>query len=530
MRSTTTSSFSFARNRGVRRNRSEELRLSEQRKARCVPRVFFLMGLGILIRFVLVTPSASVGTMMMMAGLDVVQVPPPTIPAEYTTTKRPPPIDNDNNEVGGKEVKDKNNSGRDRENEVVHYGDDVTTITTSAALAKDSSNTTAMSSSTIATTATTTDPKKGTTTNSSSSCPHIHLKQSTKVYKEQFLKDFPVQVPKTTTTTIIISTDDKNANEGDSLDTIPCSNIPDTCDLTNTTFGHPFLMISFGRSGTTSTWDILAGLTGDYIPRATEDMGRDKKESIAFFQARNQTEHGKCWLERLLCQKQATNRKAYQNGYGLASVYGSKWKPWHLGLNTTQARQALEWLGTQKQIKVVYNTRNMIDMFISMRKHTFLQHLFGNERTAHCYDDRELQLSHEAWDKLAAMGIPRDTPCVQIFKQIEQRTYLQIPWMMDYFERNALQTDFAAQMLDYYNVSHVRVTYEKLYFRQTADEWLRIFRYLGFGPQNKNLTLEEVFAKTTFQKTSSHDRSKRMANYDEVSRALRCTRYAEYLD
>mmetsp|Transcript_9796 Transcript_9796/g.18763 ORF Transcript_9796/g.18763 Transcript_9796/m.18763 type:complete len:477 (-) Transcript_9796:758-2188(-) len=461
--------------RGVRRNRSEELRLVEQRRARYVPRVSVLLGLGILVRFLLVTPSSTSLGLMMAVGVPSL---PPNGDGGIMDT------------VIGQEKEANGNSATIR--------------------IKAPPNTTVTTAKTK-----TTSTKTATNTSSSSSCPHIHLKKSTKVYKEQFLKDFPVQVPTT------IPKD---------WDSIPCSDIPDTCDLTNTTFGHPFLMISFGRSGTTSTWDILAGLTGDYIPRATEDMGRDKKESVAFFQARNQTEHGKCWLGRLLCQKQAQNIRAYHKGYGLASVYGSKWKPWHLGLNTTQARQALEWLGTQKHIKVVYNTRNMIDMFISMRKHTFLQKLFGNERTAHCYDDREMQLSAEAWDKLAAMGIPRDTPCVQIFKQIEQKTHLSVTWMMDYFERNVLQTDFAAQMLEYYRVDHVMVTYEKLYFRETAEEWQRIFRYLGFGPQGKNLTLEEVFAKTTFQKTSSHDRSKRMANYDEVSNALRCTRYAEYLD
>ena len=100
---------------------------------------------------------------------------------------------------------------------------------------------------------------------------------------------------------------------------------------------------------------------------------------------------------------------------------------------------------------------------------------------------------------------------------------------MDYFERNVIQTDYAMEMLDYYNVSRVTVTYEKLYFTNHAKEWTKIFSYLGFGPQ-KQLSRDEVFAKTAFQKTSSNDRSKRMSNYDEVISALRCTRFAEYLD
>lgn len=168
-------------------------------------------------------------------------------------------------------------------------------------------------------------------------------------------------------------------------------------------------------------------------------------------------------------------------------------------------------------------------MFISQHKHSVLSKLFGTERTAHCYDDRELKLSNETWQKLIDLGIPRETPCVQIFKEIEARTKLPIAHMMNYFEKNSLQTDFASEMMDYYNVSRVTVTYEKLYFTDTAEEWMRIFRYLGFGPR-QNLTLDHVFAKTAFQKTSANDRSKRMANYNEVERTLRCTRYAKYLD
>ena len=345
-------------------------------------------------------------------------------------------------------------------------------------------------------------------------CPEVKVKAKTSLYRQEFEKVFPVAVPFETV---------------DDWDSIPCANITQTCDLTNTTFGNPFIMISFGRSGTTSTWDIIAGLAGEYIPRATEDMGSSKGEARAFFEAQNQTEHGKCWLERLLCEKQEDVIKAYQDGMGKASIFGSKWKPWHEGLNSTQARQALQWLGTQKQIKVLYNTRNMVDMYISQAKHTVLADLFGDERTAHCYDDRELQLSDRAWNKLADMGIPRDTPCVQIFKAIESKTPLEIPHMMDYFQKNVLQTDFASEMLEHYNVSKVTVTYEKLYFTKSAAEWEHIFQYLGFGPQS-NLTLDQVFARTAFQKTSFNDRSQRMANYDEVKRALQCTRFTEYLD
>ena len=345
-------------------------------------------------------------------------------------------------------------------------------------------------------------------------CSPESLQHKKTMYRTAFEEEFPVKVPYTNVT---------------DWDAVPCSNIPKNCNLKDPKWGNPFILISFGRSGTTSTWDIIAGLTGEYIPNASEDEGKDKGAARAFFASQNQTESGKCWLQRLLCEKQQGVKKAWKQGLGKSSMYGTKWKPWHQGLNTTQAREALQWVGTQPYIKVVYNTRNMVDMYISKSKHQVLQDMFGAERTAHCYDDRDIQLSDKTWETLEALGIPRGTPCVQIFKEIERRMVISTPRMFDFFEKNRLQTDFAAEMLEYYNVSSVTVTYEKLYFTEDAKEWMRIFRYLGYGPQ-QNLTKDEVFAKTAFQKTSANDRSKRMANFEEVVKALHCTPYEQYLD
>ena len=55
----------------------------------------------------------------------------------------------------------------------------------------------------------------------------------------------------------------------------------------------------------------------------------------------------------------------------------------------------------------------------------------------------------------------------------------------------------------------VAVTYEKLYYTDNAEEWMRIFHHLGIGPQ-QNLSLDSVFGKATIQKTSANDRSNRM--------------------
>jgi hypothetical protein len=360
-----------------------------------------------------------------------------------------------------------------------------------------------------------TDQRPGIDVKKVPACPkRARIKKTTVNYTDEFDRDFPVKVP-------YDPVDDWNA--------IPCSDMPPECNLHDTTYGHPFIMISFGRSGTTSTWDIIAKLTGsEFIPHASEDAGQDKSDAIEFFANLNHTEHGKCWLERLLCQKQDIARQEFKNGKGKASMFGTKWKPWHVGLNTTQARGALQWLGDHPNIKVVYNTRNMLDMYISMYKHHKLMELFGDEKVAHCYDDKELQLSDEVWQRLEKEGIPRSTPCAQIFKQIEANTKIDIMHMFAYLVRNSLQTDYAADMLNYYNVSMVTVTYETLYFEKTAEEWMRIFRYLGYGPA-KDLTLDEVFSQTTFQKTSANDRSKRMSNYDEVLNVLRCTKFAKHL-
>jgi hypothetical protein len=312
------------------------------------------------------------------------------------------------------------------------------------------------------------------------------------VMVKEFHRTFPVEVGKPET----------------DWSKVKCKYYVPGCDLKNTTYGHPFLMMSFGRAGTTSTWDIVAGLTGEYIPRATEDMGRDKGEGRAFMAAQDQDEHGKCWLERLLCTKQKEAKRAFKKGLGKSSIFGAKWKPWHQGFNTTVSREALHWLGANPNVKILHNKRNHLDMFISKMKHSL-----NPEETAHCRVDE----NGEA-----------DQACVQKWKDIEANMALPIPNLFQYLGRVSFQSDFVVDMLKYYEIDHVSVTYETLYFSKTAEEWMRIFRYFGFGP-TQNLTLEEVFASTQFASTSVKDRSKRMSNYDEVVAALTGTRYEEFL-
>ena len=99
---------------------------------------------------------------------------------------------------------------------------------------------------------------------------------------------------------------------------------------------------------------------------------------------------------------------------------------------------------------------------------------------------------------------------------------------MDYFERNVLQTDFAMEMLDYYDVSRVTVTYEKLYFTEHAEEWMKIFRYLGVGPR-QNLTKATVLSKIEHVETHPLSRHDAIGNYEAVEAALNETEFAKYL-
>lgn len=133
------------------------------------------------------------------------------------------------------------------------------------------------------------------------------------------------------------------------------------CDLSDDRWGVSVVFISFGRSGSSITWETMSNLASERGQPAREDIGGSSKSASKELDAIKRKEHGKCWLERILCRHQYNNRVAIQNGEGKAEIIGTKWKPFLRAFNHTKSREALEWLAGNPYIKVVYNERNFLD-------------------------------------------------------------------------------------------------------------------------------------------------------------------------
>ena len=133
------------------------------------------------------------------------------------------------------------------------------------------------------------------------------------------------------------------------------------CDLSDDRWGVPVVLISFGRSGSSITWETMSNLASERGQPAREDIGGSSTSASKELNSIKPEEHGKCWLERILCRHQFNNRAAIQRGEGKAEIIGTKWKPFLKAFNHTKSREALEWLAGNPYIKVIFNDRNFLD-------------------------------------------------------------------------------------------------------------------------------------------------------------------------
>jgi hypothetical protein len=78
------------------------------------------------------------------------------------------------------------------------------------------------------------------------------------------------------------------------------------------------------------------------------------------------------------------------------------------------------------------------------------------------------------------------------------------------------------------NIQFVEVTYEKLFNSNDAEEWMRIFQFLGVGP-SKNLTMEDVRKSFSIASTHIKSRNETIANFEEVKNTLVGTSFEHLL-
>lgn len=293
-----------------------------------------------------------------------------------------------------------------------------------------------------------------------------------------------------------------SSQAGSKWDNVACPNTTDPCDLTDMTYGVPVILVSAGRSGTSVTWNLMSELSvpeNHYHQMAFEDLGgstfKTERQLDALW-----SEHGKCWLERAMCYRQFTNMGDDKG----SAIYGPKWKTSSPVFKHPKAQQALEWLGDTPAVRVVYNTRNILDMLLSRFKHDFFPNL-----TSHCNpDDNECINEHKEAEK--SMVVPTGRKLIKKLEGLEK------------------MNNFTEKLLNKYHVPRIHVEYDKLYYSgEDMSEWERLFKFLGVGPEH--VTAKDITDHMARGATSAERQADKMANYDEVVKTLKDTRFEKLL-
>ena len=181
--------------------------------------------------------------------------------------------------------------------------------------------------------------------------------------------------------------------------------------------------------------------------------------------------------------------------------------------NTFHSEYAVEGLkaigkSVDPKVKVVYLTRNPLDRRISNLHHA-LSKQAQQELPAHCEaDDVECK---KLFSAVANSGVT-----LPIGKEL-------IRWL----NTDANHVSTIKANLEEARVEYLHVQYEKLYASDGADEWMKIFRFLGVGPM-EDLTMDDVRASFDLAVTHSKGRNESVSNFIEVEKTLKGTKF-EYL-
>jgi hypothetical protein len=275
---------------------------------------------------------------------------------------------------------------------------------------------------------------------------------------------------------------------------------PPSCDM-KSEGPTPVVLMTLGRSGSASTWQVLGNLTGEET-HSVETTGSDGMESKKFFRNVTNTTTNGNWALKILCQKQKRHPDA--------GIVGFKWKPFASTFFTQGATDALEMMSYSHHpmIKVVRSRRNVLDVLISGYKH---------------------QVAATAEDKPKAHCKKGDEECIQ--KHIQTGTGLIIPTedLLDRLKSLQDEEDAVDHELEEKGVPHIKVGFEKLYHSDDADEWKRVLQFLGFETAAQNLTRSDVQVAMNHVATNNPHHNMTLANYEEVRAVLDGTPYEHLL-
>ena len=138
---------------------------------------------------------------------------------------------------------------------------------------------------------------------------------------------------------------------------VPSSHTKLPCNLLR--HPAPMILMSLGRSGTSSMYQVMSTLSGNETTRIFEYTGSSTEKSRVFFQSIPKEDVNGDWLIQYLCNEQEQHPGA--------GVVAFKWKPYETLFEEKKALAGLELLGRLEEpnIKVVRSKRNLLDVMIS---------------------------------------------------------------------------------------------------------------------------------------------------------------------
>jgi len=269
---------------------------------------------------------------------------------------------------------------------------------------------------------------------------------------------------------------------------------PPICRLSSSSrFPIPVILVSSGRSGSSSAWQVMSRLTGHCF-RGQEYTGSGPIDTRRFFKRIDKRSNGN-WILGYLCMQQRKFKK-------LGGIVGFKWKPFHSSLATESSLDGFRMLGqlTNPQVKIVRMKRNVLDVQLSKVKH----HLDG-KASAHCDKD--------------------DVDCIE---QRKKGFHLPVSNLLKELKNLSNNEDLYDDLLKKYNINHIQITYEALFYDDNAEEWMKIFRFIGRGP-DIGLTRKRVEDAMEHAGTTSRSHKESLSNYETVRKLLTGTEFEKLL-
>jgi len=264
----------------------------------------------------------------------------------------------------------------------------------------------------------------------------------------------------------------------------------------------PVILLSFGRTGSSSTWQVMSRLTGHCFT-CREYTGTNSNKSDVFFSNIRPGNNGN-WILGYLCAQQ----NAYKDKGG---IIGFKWKGYKPSLNNNASLDGLRMIAhyPNHQIKVVVLRRNLLDVVLSRIKQNLMKSLVHkNEHIAHCEPDNKT--------------------CIDAHKKFGSGLHVPTDYLLSVLHNLTVIEERFEQVFEELKVPHIKVSYEELYYRSDAEEWMRIFNFIGKGP-SVNLSKDLVENAMEFVGTSNPSHRVTMSNYEEVKNLLKATEFEKFL-